>query len=78
MYARSTTVTADRTRIDDGIADVRENVMPAVLDMDGCVGVSMLCDRDSGRCIVTTAWESEEAMAATRERVRAMRVPELV
>jgi heme-degrading monooxygenase HmoA len=73
MYARTTTITADPKRMDDGIADVRDNVMPAVSDMDGCVGLSMLCDRDSGRCLVTTAWETEEAMAATRERVLAMR-----
>ena len=73
MYARSTTINADPNRMDDGIADVRDNVMPAVLDMSGCVGISMLCDRGSGRCIVTTAWETEEAMAATREQVRAMR-----
>ncbi|SFE53148.1 antibiotic biosynthesis monooxygenase [Blastococcus tunisiensis] len=73
MYARTTTLTADPTRMDDGIADVRDNVMPAVSDMDGCVGLSMLVDRDSGRCIVTTAWETEEAMAATRDRVTQMR-----
>ena len=73
MYARTTTLTADPMRMDAGIADVRDNVMPAVSGMDGCIGLSMLCDRDTGRCIVTTAWETEEAMAATRERVRAMR-----
>ncbi|RZU32503.1 antibiotic biosynthesis monooxygenase [Blastococcus saxobsidens] len=73
MYARTTTITADPNRMDDGIADVRDNVMPAVGDMLGCVGLSMLCDRDSGRCIVTTAWESEEAIAGSRERVRALR-----
>jgi len=33
----------------------------------------MLCDRETGRCIVTTAWETEEAIAASRERVRALR-----
>ena len=73
MYARTTTITADPTRMDDGIADVRDNVLPAVSDMEGCIGLSMLCDRDSGRCIVTTAWETEEAMAATRDRVKQMR-----
>ncbi len=73
MYARSTTLQADPQRMDDGIADVRDNVMPNVLEMDGCIGLSMLCDRDSGRCIVTTSWASEEAMAASREKVRALR-----
>src|SRR3712207_9510171 len=73
MYARTTTVQADPQRIDAGIAHVRDEVMPAVQSMPGCMGVSMLCDRASGRCIVTTSWDSEESMSASREGVRAMR-----
>ncbi len=73
MYARSTTVQADPQRIDRGIAYIRDEVMPAVQSMPGCMGLSMLCDRDSGRCIVTTSWDSEETMNASREAVRAMR-----
>ena len=73
MNARSTTIHADPRRIDDGIAHIRDEVMPAVQAMDGCMGLSMLCDRDSGRCIVTTSWESEEAMRASRDAVMAMR-----
>ena len=73
MHARSTTLMADPTRMDAGIAEVRDSVMPAVTGMAGCVGLSMLSDRTTGRCIVTTAWETEQAMAATREQVRAMR-----
>ena len=73
MYARTTTITADPMRLDDGIADVRDTVMPAVAEMDGYTGLSMLCDRDSGRCIVTTGWRSEDAMAASRDRVMEMR-----
>jgi quinol monooxygenase YgiN len=73
MYARTTTVMADTTRMDAGIADVRDNVMPAVLEMDGCTGLSMLCDRDSGRCIVTTAWATEDAISASRDRVMKLR-----
>ena len=73
MYARSTTITADPQRMDDGIRMVRDEIMPAVQGMPGCLGLSMLCDRDSGRCIVTTSWDSAEAMAATADRVRDMR-----
>ena len=73
MYARTTTVHADPQRIDQGIGYIRDEVMPAVQSMPGCMGLSMLCDRDSGRCIVTTSWDSEEAMSASREAVRAMR-----
>jgi quinol monooxygenase YgiN len=73
MYARSTTIHGDPQRMDDGIAMVRDEVMPAVQSMPGCIGLSMLCDRDSGRCIVTSSWDSQEAMAATADRVRDMR-----
>ena len=73
MYARSTTFQADPQRIDDGIATVRDEVMPEVQTMPGCMGLSMLCDRRSGRCIVTTSWDSEESLSATREAVRPMR-----
>ncbi len=73
MYARSTTLTADPQRMDDGIAVVRNEIMPAVQGMPGCLGLSMLCDRRTGRCIVTTSWDSEESMSAARDRVRDMR-----
>jgi heme-degrading monooxygenase HmoA len=73
MYARATTVQADPQRIDQGIGYIRDEVMPVVQSMPGCMGLSMLCDRDSGRCIVTTSWDSEETMSASREAVRAMR-----
>ncbi|SDF07061.1 hypothetical protein SAMN05660662_0974 [Blastococcus aurantiacus] len=73
MYARTTTITADPMRLDDGMADVRDTVLPAVAEMDGYTGMSMLCDRDSGRCIVTTGWRDEDSMAASRDRVMAMR-----
>ena len=73
MYARSNTVHADPQRIDAGIADVRDSIMPTVQSMPGCLGLSMLCDRQSGRCIVTTSWDSEESMSASRDAVRAMR-----
>jgi hypothetical protein len=70
MYARSTTIRADRSRVDAGIAEVRDAVMPLVQGMDGFVGLSMLADRETGHCIVTAAWETEEAMRVSGERVR--------
>ncbi|SEP28877.1 antibiotic biosynthesis monooxygenase [Trujillonella endophytica] len=73
MYARTTTVHGDPNRLDDGIAHVRDTVMPAVMDMDGCVGLSMLADRESGRCIVTAAWQDEQAMRASADTIGPMR-----
>jgi heme-degrading monooxygenase HmoA len=73
MYARSTTIRAHPQFIDQGLAVVRDEVLPLVQRMDGFVGLSMLADRDSGRCIVTTAWETEDAMRASAEAVKASR-----
>lgn len=73
MYARSTTIQAKPSSIDTGIAHVRDEVMPALAAMDGCVGISLLVDRESGRCIATSAWETEEAMRASAQRVAPVR-----
>jgi heme-degrading monooxygenase HmoA len=73
MNARSTTIRGNPQAVDAGVAYVRDKVMPAVMGMDGFVGMSMLADKDSGRCIVTTAWSEPDAMRASADGVRAMR-----
>jgi quinol monooxygenase YgiN len=73
VYARSTTMIADPRTADEGIAFVRDEVWPTVRDMEGCLGISMLVDRESGKAIITSSWETEEAIAASREPVRNLR-----
>ncbi|OBF85516.1 hypothetical protein A5791_23110 [Mycobacterium sp. 852002-51163_SCH5372311] len=73
MYARSTTIQAQTSSIDAGIAHVRDEVMPALLGMPGCVGISLLVDRRAGRCIATSAWDSDDAMRASGETVAPIR-----
>jgi hypothetical protein len=73
MYARTTTVRGDPGAMDDGIAFVRDTTWPAVQQMSGCVGLSMLADRQAGRAVVTTAWATDEAMRASAEAVRDIR-----
>jgi len=73
MFVRSTEVQADPSKIDDGIAVVRDEVFTAVSGMEGCVGMSLLVNRGSGRCIATTAWDSQEAMTASADRVAPLR-----
>lgn len=73
MYARSTSITGDPTAIDDGIAFIRDEVMPVMTAMDGCVGLSAVVDRETGRCIATSSWETQEAMAAGRDALASYR-----
>jgi hypothetical protein len=73
VYARSTTFQAQPESIDRGIAYVRDEVMPALMAIDGCTGLSMICDRDSGRCIATSAWQTEEAMNSSEQNVEPLR-----
>ena len=73
MYARSTTVQADPGSIDEGITYLREKVLPTLEGTEGCIGLSMLTDRENGRCIAATSWETEEAMRATNQQIRPVR-----
>lgn len=73
MYARSTTMMAQPDRIDDGIRKVNDELMSMVTDIDGCMGLSLLVDRSTGRCIATSSWESEQAMRASNEQLMPIR-----
>jgi len=73
VHARSITIQAKAESLDRGISHVRDEVMPTMQGIAGCIGLSMLVDRQSARCITTSAWQSEEAMRASEERVRPIR-----
>ena len=70
MYARSTTVLGDPGELETGTAYVRDQSMPTLRQMAGCVGLSMLAHRDSGRSIITTSWRDQEALRASQDGVR--------
>ncbi|MBX7434917.1 hypothetical protein JDV09_22890, partial [Mycobacterium sp. Y57] len=73
MYARSSTIHARTSALDAGIKYVHDTVWPALGGLDGYVGLSLLVDRLTGRCIATTAWQTEQAMADSREPTVALR-----
>ena len=73
MYARSTTLHTDARGIEQGIAFVRDEVWPAVREMEGCLGISMLVDRDNGKGIVTTSWRDESTLRSSAGAVMPLR-----
>ena len=72
MYARSTSAQGDPSTLDEAIAFVGKKEFPAITGIPGCVGLSMLADRDSGRVIVSSAWADQRVMKASKEMVRPM------
>jgi quinol monooxygenase YgiN len=73
MHARSTTIRGNPSSLDQAIAYMRDEVLPEMQRMDGFVGLSMLCERDTGRCVATSAWTDERAMQASADKVHPMR-----
>ena len=73
MYARSSTFRGRPDSIDAGIDFVRDEVLPTMLVMDGCVGLSMLANRETGLCITTSAWHSLETRTGSEEQVHRLR-----
>jgi heme-degrading monooxygenase HmoA len=73
VFARSSTIQAQAAMIEAGIANVRDAVMPAMTHIDGFVGLSLMVDRATGKCIATSAWRTEDAMHASAERVGSIR-----
>jgi heme-degrading monooxygenase HmoA len=64
---------AQHSSIDAGIAYMRDDLMPELENVDGYVGISLLVDRESGRCIITAAYESEDAMHAAADKAKQLR-----
>ncbi len=73
MYARSTTLQAQPGSIDAGIAYFRDETMPALREIDGFVGASLIVDRETGLCIVTANYSSAETRATSAATVMPLR-----
>jgi hypothetical protein len=73
MYARTTTVRGNPAAMEQAMAFVRDEWLPSTTQLDRCTGLSMLVGRRAGRCIVTSGWETEEAMLASAASMRADR-----
>ena len=67
MYARISTLDGPPDRMDVGLRHVREHALPQLQQQDGFKGIVALGNRQSGKLIGISFWESEEAMRAAEE-----------
>jgi heme-degrading monooxygenase HmoA len=67
MFARVSTFQGPPDQTSEGIRVAREQILPAARLQDGFLGIYLLYDRESGRSLAITLWETEEDMRASEE-----------
>ena len=73
MHARVTTLQMDPSTLDEVTARLESEDVPGFKKLDGFKGMTVLGDRESGRAIAVTFWESERAMRESEEAVKGAR-----
>ena len=73
MYARVTVVQGSPDKIEQGIDSFNREVLPAAKGVDGYKAAFMLADRETGKGMGITMWESEDALRRGAEAVAAAR-----
>ena len=72
MHARATTIRVGQEVAEEAIGQYRDS-LSTFRTMEGNRGAFLLVDRVSGRGVGVTLWESEQAMAASREQAEQLR-----
>ncbi len=62
VFARMFTIEGRRERFDGFARAGEEKILPALRRLDGFEGLLVLADRQNGKILVVTLWESEKAM----------------
>ena len=74
MFARVSTYEGRPEQLDEMHHEGVEHVLPALEMQDGYSGGLVLADRQSGKVLAVTLWESEQAMNATEDASHWMRI----
>lgn len=67
MYARVNILEGPPDKMDEGMRYFREQILPDLKQTDGFKGTISLHDRQTGKTLGITFWESEEDIRATEE-----------
>jgi len=74
MFARVSMYEGRPERVDEMHHEGVEHVLPALEMQDGYSGGLVLADRESGKVLAVTMWESEQAMDATEDASHWLRI----
>jgi heme-degrading monooxygenase HmoA len=73
MFARVSAFQGPPDQTVEGIRVAREQILPAARLQDGFKGIYLLFDRESGKSLSITLWETEEDMNASEEAASRVR-----
>ena len=73
MHARVTTLQMDPSALDQVTAQLESEDIPGFQQLDGFKGMTVVADRQSGKTLALTFWESEDAMRGSEEAVKGAR-----
>ena len=67
MFARASTLEVPPDQIDQALRNVQDQVLPLLQRQDGFKGFIVLTERQTGKAIGLSLWESEQAMQDSEE-----------
>ena len=70
MHARVTTLDMDPSKVDEVRDRLEAEDVPEFQKLDGFKGMTLLSDRQSGKTIAVTFWETEDALRQSEEAVK--------
>ena len=73
MHARQSTLQGKPTQLEAGIKNFNAQILPALKQLKGFTGAQFLADRKSGKVVVTTYWETEQALRDSEAKANDLR-----
>ena len=73
MHARQSTIEGKPAQLEAGIKNFNEQILPALRQLKGFTGAQFLADRKSGKAVVTTFWETEQALRDSEAKANDLR-----
>ncbi|PPD58548.1 hypothetical protein [Dehalogenimonas etheniformans] len=73
MFARVTVMTSASDKVEEGIKDFRDRMLPHARNLSGFKGGLLLVDRKIGRHLGITMWATEKDMQLSSEEANKLR-----
>jgi heme-degrading monooxygenase HmoA len=73
VWARVSTLQGPADRLEEGISMVNDQVIPRAKELEGFVGAYFLADRETGKTVAITLWDTEQHLRASEEAANRLR-----